>query len=1083
MFKHLAVGAALSVILAALAESGQLAADLRATLQEHPSVVGVRVDFDALLAAAGLEMPFDPASVEVRAADGTLLAVRVSEEDGLHRVSWEAPAADSREKVGAEAVFEMRFGGEPGASPALGKAESLIFNGDFSLLNEDGVPLGATAWVRRHYASGNLRGAEGSQGGNAVTFNFDAEEGRAFSLSTPWVRINGGESYEYRVRYRAEGGRPERYNLVAHAWANFQDAEGNRLPRTAVMSTREGESGGWREKRMAIDAPEGAATTNIIFHAFSGEPWSVFLDEVGVVPVRPGEVLAARLVEGGTASIRGTSQHIFRFDMGTASSPAMDGFLPVHPGTEYDAETGYGFTRLGRPRAVDGGFADDLGRDLLAAARADFRLDLPNGDYRVWMLTGDPQTGATVVRYYFDKSLTVNRQEAYRNDTSPAEFFRTEHFRNSRHFWVPGMDYYDTFVVPRYREHHCDVRVANGRMAFSWRNLPVCGMIVYPVEAADAMEAEIAYLRGRRRRDTAVNIVPGPEEEAVQPTPEEEQRGFMLFRRPANEEVFPSSRPQEGERAERLSAFGVPGQTVAVHFSLYPMRDLGEVGVRLGGLRDGRNTIPADACEVRVVRYMFRRVQRGEEGRLRVSPFLLDRRESVPADGGTTWSWYALVDIPDDAAEGAYRGSAEIVSAENGGVLGRVPVEIQVLPFDLAPLPIVQGYYYFPSEPWYSTFWGANVVGPRYRDDPEIMAIIEENERRDMRFMKSLGLNSISFGDDMRGDLRMEDGEVKFTEDNRFVWWMDIYAEEGMGPMPFYGFQAFGTGTGAANRIMWLDRDNPELADQFTDAWNRAYKSLVREGMRHQAERGWPEILWYTSDERSNYREEGAKQGVELVKLLRQVPEARSIASMNGPWEHVMVPHLDISMPNIAFPITDETIAMIHEAGSELWLYNCGSQRMTLGLYPWRVQAGGRFQWHYRQMGGQQWDDGTGRGSTQYSIALTTPDEVVPALAAQIQRESIYDHRYVVTLENAIESAKGRLVDGGGQALRQRMEKAEEFVGYLRSRVPVDVREVIGFRIDPRAAEAAIGGEFRNTDNLDRVRWAAAQLIMELEGH
>ena len=195
-----------------------------------------------------------------------------------------------------------------------------------------------------------------------------------------------------------------------------------------------------------------------------------------------------------------------------------------------------------------------------------------------------------------------------------------------------------------------------------------------------------------------------------------------------------------------------------------------------------------------------------------------------------------------------------------------------------------------------------------------------------------------------------------------------------------------------------------------------------------------------------------------------------------------MVPALDISMPNIAFPITEETIQLIHKHNSKLWLYNCGSERLTLGLYPWRVKAGGRYQWHYRSGSGEQWDDGVLNGCTKYAISFNGPDGVVPALGAQTVREAIYDHRYVVTLEQAIQEAEKKLAGKQQGKLADAVRKGKDYIAFLNQRVPVDAREVIGFRIDPRAADAAVGGEFRNTDNLDRVRWAMAQLIQELQG-
>ena len=43
------------------------------------------------------------------------------------------------------------------------------------------------------------------------------------------------------------------------------------------------------------------------------------------------------------------------------------------------------------------------------------------------------------------------------------------------------------------------------------------------------------------------------------------------------------------------------------------------------------------------------------------------------------------------------------------------------------------------------------------------------------------------------------------------------------------------------------------------------------------------------------------------------------------------MPHLNISMPNIRFPITEETVKKVRDSGSELWLHNCGDERPQPG--------------------------------------------------------------------------------------------------------------------------------------------------------
>ncbi|NLF94597.1 MAG: hypothetical protein GX564_11995 [Oligosphaeraceae bacterium] len=1049
-------------------EPALLTAKVTALQQSRDSVASFRADFVRLLQDAGVSQVFAPASVAVLSAEGEHLPVRVEPEQDIFRVSWAVPAAVQAQDCGSSREFTVLFGSGQSKSTPLQAEENLIDNGDFRRLDQAGLPLGIPAsFFPKDYQV--VPGVGESKG---IALLSSPEKSRSFN--SQWVYCSPKSLVEYRIKYKISGAKAHHYNRVIYSFINYRDRSGKYLTRAGALSSLSSDSEGFQEYSLTLPMPAEAYSTSIEINSGSAVPGSVVIGAVKITCPEVPEITQAATAGGEIKSLLARGAEIRRYDLGPADSPVMDGFVRLSPEDKYRPGQKVGFTKLGRAYVRDKGRPDPLGRDYIAAEHAVLRLDLPNGQYRLWVLSGDSQTSSTVATFYFQKSLELNGKTVFQDNTRPAEFFRHQYLSNAKHFWLPGMDYYDTFVTPRFQQYTFPVEVTERQLSIAWRNMPINALILYPVEQEEAVARELAYLQSRRKRDAVIKLLPGPVEVCTTPSASEQKRGFMLFRRSANERIFPSSRPQENDRCSKLSSFAPAGETATFNFSLYPLRDLGPTSIRVGKLRSGFRSIPAAAAEVRVVRYLHRRKGAGS---LQVAPFLLDRREVIPVTRDTTWSWFIQVSVPADCKGGKYRGEVAVVAAETGKTLAEIPLELHVLPLQLEPLPILQGYYYFPSEPWYSTFWAANLVGPRYNRDPEVLQLIEENERREMRFMKSLGLNSISFGDDMRSDLELVEGEVKFTPHNRFVWWMDIYTSEGMQAMPFYGFQSFGGGGG---NISWLDRKNPDLAQHFSPAWTKAYLSVIREGMRLQKERNWPEILWYTSDERSNERETGAQEGLKLAQLVRGIPGATNIASMNGPWEHIMVPALDISMPNIAFPITEETVKMIRGHNSRLWLYNCGTDRLTLGLYPWRVKAGGRFQWHYRSGGGEQWDDGVLEGCTQYAVCFNSPEGIVPALDALAVREAIYDHRYIVTLEKAIQEAEQRLAARRQEKLAEAVRRAKDYVAFLTDRVPVDAREFIGFGIDPRAAGAAVGGEFRNTDNLDRVRWMMAQLILDL---
>ena len=86
-------------------------------------------------------------------------------------------------------------------------------------------------------------------------------------------------------------------------------------------------------------------------------------------------------------------------------------------------------------------------------------------------------------------------------------------------------------------------------------------------------------------------------------TPAEKQRGYLLFRRPITEPVYPNSRPLAHERLEQLVAFATPGEFEPLTFSIYPVRKLQNLKVRCSSLTCDAGEIPASEITVRLLTY------------------------------------------------------------------------------------------------------------------------------------------------------------------------------------------------------------------------------------------------------------------------------------------------------------------------------------------------------------------------------------------------------------------------------------------------------------------------------------------------
>ena len=336
-----------------------------------------------------------------------------------------------------------------------------------------------------------------------------------------------------------------------------------------------------------------------------------------------------------------------------------------------------------------------------------------------------------------------------------------------------------------------------------------------------------------------------------------------------------------------------------------------------------------------------------------------------------------------------------------------------------------------------------------------------------MALLKTYGINSLATCDDLRTQVAYKDGRLEFDPDHRFLQWMDLYSEMGMGPMPWYGFSALGT------RYLAAGLYGSKL-EQFSPEWEQAYRQIITWVQENQRRRKWPEVVIYLSDELSNHGATGAEKGRRLVQLTKGIEGIRTVSSMNGRWESVMLPGLGIAMPNHAFPITADTMQMVRDNGCDLWFYNIGNSRVVWGLYLWQTGATGRFQWFHRYTMGAPYD--AFDGQSRYSVTWSTMDKPKPTPALAQIREGLDDLRYMTVLEALISTAQG----SGKPAAVKLAAAARRDLDDLRAAIPADARVLIGI-VDAKEAGQDAAGQFSKNRVCDRYRWLVVNHILELQ--
>lgn len=98
-----------------------------------------------------------------------------------------------------------------------------------------------------------------------------------------------------------------------------------------------------------------------------------------------------------------------KFDFGTDASPVESGYVQVTDATAYSLSLGYGWVSSSNLQARDRGTPDNLRRDFVfSASNKTFKVDFPNGKYRVLMMVGDNDYRHDRINIYCQGTLVAN---------------------------------------------------------------------------------------------------------------------------------------------------------------------------------------------------------------------------------------------------------------------------------------------------------------------------------------------------------------------------------------------------------------------------------------------------------------------------------------------------------------------------------------------------------------------------------------------------------------------------------------------------------------------------------------------------
>lgn len=758
------------------------------------------------------------------------------------------------------------------------------------------------------------------------------------------------------------------------------------------------------------------------------------------------------------------------FDMGTADSKLYESATRVTAADIYSADTGYGWRsaeglteqaraheamgdRRGSP-APPNMWTNAVTEDSIEGATSNqFLVNVPNGDYRVYLLCGTSE----VSRYFVWDFTAVAHDGA---STAPPTEGATA--------WVQ-MD-----GGWQHRPVRLQATVESGTVAVDLSpnsKWVVSAIVIASAEDWAQAEAEIIdpleewtfFLPPEQQEKWILDPRPEPE-----PMPElaqdDRQRGWVLFNRPWTEVIWHNARPRAEEINREIRAFATPGEYEPITVAVHLLGEVGDLTVEASDI----GPIAADSVDIRHVRYMRARPNYVGMGLYRIVPDVLEpmwmfhQREiydpaaPVGLDAGVTHRFWLTLKVPDDAQPGIYEGSVT-VRDDRGGV-GSVPVRLRVLPFELQddPEKIWGMYYRHPLD------------NASRATDELSKAFYERQAELEHEDMLAHGMHNIV----LSAWCRPANDEGQFEAD-----WTVLQAKLDM--CARYGFTGpYATHINASD-IYRKYMDGKTWGSHTADAEipPPEYAAELTEMTRFiESERkkyGWPVFLYYPIDEPG--------RDPASIELLRITLEA--IRAGGGPTyvtaspEHEQVepwmPHVNVWCTQTFIPDRETVVADMAARDVQYWCYpnkSCGEcdhttvpgGRMSYGFGFWRSGFVALIPWIYSSTTSDPLNYLTG-ASMDFLVRHEPNGAPMSVTIWESYREGKDDYRYIYTLEQLIAQARG----SENAAAIAAADEAQRELGFIEASITVMPR----YQYD----ELWPAGDF------DGYRWIVAEQIMKLQ--
>ena len=694
-------------------------------------------------------------------------------------------------------------------------------------------------------------------------------------------------------------------------------------------------------------------------------------------------------------------RNIWKFDFGTATSPRWRDLFRVTDSSSYPVNAStqpFGWTG-GYCASYDYGGPDDIGRDFVRGLCCptdtpfDFRLDLPNGDYTVYLVAraGDNRAMPTL-----DFSVSAEGVQRVHVPMDSATFYADDYYYRGKSDDYPlSQSYWDRYVAPNYPVHTFTVTVTDGHLDLSFVRAYIYAMIVYPTSLAGEMTGRIAgWEADRQTQFESAYYINGPQSLTFTPTPEETARGYAAWPTAVLFASHPDTLPPDPRPALALEAEACQDERRPVSLAIRPLADLADLSVAVTDLADGSgHSIPAGEIESRYVRYLATPdTEFFGAGLLSWKPRLLQSDFPLAVKAQVTKQLWLTVHVPNGTPAGTYTGTVT-VHASSGDLA--MPLAVTVWPFALdLPDDMSYGWYYMSPDERYCFSWFPDLAGAG-----------DTMLRADFADMKRHGFNAVQYPTPGCGSIDPGTGQIGSLDMGELDRFVSAMSDTGFGAP---GQSQVGT-LSIGNAILGSSSVS-EFDANFDAAFGDALARIVSWGETD----GTPLVMYLVDEPRESMIQPWNRNFADTMQycdLANQVPGVVStVTVMQDNQEGVdytpLASALDIMQTHPWSP-SGGLVDTARAEGKPVWFYNTGGDlRLVYGFYQYK-KGNGCWEWHYDWLDGDLWDPFPySPFNNHWRYTYPSADGPVATLNYEWGSQGIWDYRYAATLDRLSRSAR-----------------------------------------------------------------------------